>query len=99
VSVAVILRPAAETDVDQIRADLDAVQLGLGDDFASRLREVLRRIEQMPELYGVVWHDVRAVRLRRFRYVVYYVVFPDRVEVLAVLHGSRDSSSAWQSRV
>jgi plasmid stabilization system protein ParE len=98
VSLPVILRPAAETDVDWIRTDLDAVRLGLGDDFASRLREVLRRIEHMPELYGIVWQDVRAARLRRFKHVVYYVAFPDRVEVIAVLHGSRDSS-AWRSRV
>jgi toxin ParE1/3/4 len=98
VSLSVILRPAAEVDVDRIRADLDAVRLGLGDDFASRLREVLRRIEQMPERYGVVWQDVRAARLRRFKHVVYYIVFPDRVEVIAVLHGSRDAS-AWRPRV
>jgi plasmid stabilization system protein ParE len=45
-----------------------------------------------------VWQDVRAARLRKFRHVVYYVAFADRVEVLAVLHGSRDPS-AWQSRV
>jgi len=48
-------------------------------------------------MYGVVWEDVRAVKLRRFRYVVYYMVLKDRVEVLAVLHGSRDESS-WKSR-
>jgi hypothetical protein len=41
--------------------------------------------------------DVRAVRLRRFPFVVYYVVLADRAEVLAVMHGSRDES-AWQSR-
>jgi toxin ParE1/3/4 len=62
------------------------------------VREVLERIEAMPELYGVVWQDVRAARLRKFRYLVYYVVFADRVEVLAVMHASRDAS-AWQSRV
>jgi toxin ParE1/3/4 len=98
VSVPVILRPAAEADVDAIRAGLDAVRLGLGDNFASRLRELLRRIEQLPELYGVVRQDVRAARLRRFKHVVYYVAFPDRVEVIAVLHGSRDAS-AWRSRI
>lgn len=59
--------------------------------------EVLGRIEAMPEMYGVVWQDVRAARLRKFRHVVYYVAFADRVEVLAVLHGSRDAS-AWKSR-
>jgi hypothetical protein len=62
------------------------------------VREVLERIESIPEMYGLVWQDVRAVRLRKFRHVVYYVVFTDRVEVLAVLHGSRNAT-AWRSRV
>jgi plasmid stabilization system protein ParE len=57
----------------------------------------LERLEATPELYGVVWQDVRAARLRRFQYVVYYVVHSDRVEVLAILHGSRNPS-VWQSR-
>ena len=64
----------------------------------TRVREALDQIESMPELFGVVWQDVRVARLRQFRHVVYYVVFTDRVEVLAVMHGSRDPS-AWQSRV
>jgi len=51
----------------------------------------------MPEMYGVVWQNVRAARLRQFTYVVYYRVHDDRVEVLAVMHGSRDAS-AWQAR-
>ncbi len=46
----------------------------------------------MPELYGAVWQDVRAARLKKFRHVDYYVAFADRIEVLAVLHGSRDAS-------
>ena len=59
--------------------------------------KILERIESMPEIYGVVWRDLRAVRVRKFRYVVYYVVFTDRVEVLAVIHGARHES-AWKSR-
>lgn len=97
-SLPVILRPAAEADIQLTHDELEQVQAGLGDRFVSRLREVLERIEAMPELYGVVWQDVRAARLRKFRHVLYYVAFADRVEVLAVLHGARDPS-AWQSRV
>ncbi len=41
---------------------------------------VLERIETTPEMYAPVWQDVRAARLRKFRHVVYYVVFSDRVE-------------------
>ncbi len=94
----VILRPAAEADVKEIYDYLEQIRAGLGKKFISRLREVLERIESFPELYGVVWQDVRAARLRRFRYVVYYVPFADRVEVLAVLHGARDES-VWKARV
>jgi len=97
-SLPVILRPEAEADIQAIRDDLEQSRVGLGQQFAARLREVLEHIEAMPELYGLVWQDVRAARLKRFRYVVYYLVFSDRVEVLAVMHGSRDAS-AWQSRV
>lgn len=93
----VILRPEAEADVRTTRAVLDQTRAGLGDQFAARLRDVLERIEGMPELYGPVWQDVRAVRLKKFRHVVYYAVFAERVEVLGVLHGSQDAS-VWQSR-
>jgi plasmid stabilization system protein ParE len=44
---------------------------------------------------SVVWRNVRAARLRRFSYVVYYRIHADRVEVLAVMHGSRHGSSWW----
>jgi plasmid stabilization system protein ParE len=93
----VILRPAADADVQSTHDELEQAQIGLGDRFVARVRETLERIEVMPEMYGLVWQDVRAARLRKFRHLVYYVVFADRVEVLAVLHGSRDAS-AWQSR-
>jgi toxin ParE1/3/4 len=62
------------------------------------VREILDRIDSMPEMYGLVWQDVRAARLRKFRRLVYSLVFADRIEVLAVLHGSQNAST-WQSRV
>ena len=96
-SLPVILRPDADADIEASHDDLERVRAGLGDQFVTRVREMLALIEAMPEMYGVVWHDVRAARLRQFRHVVYYVVFTDRVEIIAVMHGSRDSS-AWQSR-
>jgi plasmid stabilization system protein ParE len=96
-SLPVILRPEAEADIETTHDELDHIQAGLGRQFVARVRQLLERIEAMPEMYGVVWQDVRAARLRQFRYVVYYLAFPDQVEVLAVMHGSRDPS-AWQSR-
>lgn len=97
-SLPVILRPAADADIQATHDELEQMRVGLGDRFVARVREVLERIEAMPEMYGLVWQDVRAARLRKFRHGVYYVAFADRVEVLAVLHGSGDPA-AWQSRV
>jgi plasmid stabilization system protein ParE len=94
----VIVRPDADADIQKIHIDLEQVRTGLGAKFAAQLRVVLERIESMPELHGVVWKDVRAARVKKFRYIAYYIVFSDRVEVLAVMDGARDSS-AWQSRV
>jgi len=97
VSLPVILRHEAEVDVQEARDQLESVRVGLGTQVLARLREVLARIEKMPELHGKVWQDVRAARLKQFRSIVYFIVLADRVEVLAVLHGARDPSS-WQSR-
>ena len=96
-SLPVILRHEAEVDVQEARDQLESVRVGLGAQVLARVREVLARIEKMPELHGKVWQDVRAARLKQFRYIVYFIVLADRVEVLAVLHGARDPSS-WQSR-
>jgi plasmid stabilization system protein ParE len=98
VTLPVILRPQAEADIRAAHDVMEQAQAGLGARFATRVREVLERIESMPNMYGAIWQDVRAARLKRFRYVVYYVAFADRVEVLAVMHGSRDTP-AWQSRL
>ena len=96
-SLPVILRPEADADIQAAHDDLEQVRVGLGVRFVARVRELLARIESQPEMYGVVWQDVRAARVKKFRYILYYVVFADRVEILAVLQGSREAT-AWQSR-
>lgn len=94
----VILRPDADTDIQTTHDELELQHAGRGKRFITQLRELLGRIEGMPEIYAPVWQDVRAARMRKSRYVVYYLVFTDRVEVLAVLHGAR-RDRVWQSRL
>jgi plasmid stabilization system protein ParE len=96
-SLPVVLRPEASQDAQEARDYLEAQQAGLGQAFLDRLNETLAGIAAMPEMYGIVWRQVRAARLRRFTYVVYYRIHPDRVEVLAVMHGGRQAS-AWRAR-
>jgi hypothetical protein len=60
-----IVRPEAEADIQKIHIDLEQVRAGLGRRFATPLRIVFERVESTPELYGVVWRDVRAVRVKK----------------------------------
>jgi plasmid stabilization system protein ParE len=94
----VVLRPEAQADVLSARRWYENQREGLGVAFEECLEEVFARIARMPELYEVALRDVRRGKLRRFPYLVYYRVFTDRVEVIAVLHGSRHPQ-VWQDRV
>ena len=51
----------------------------------------------MPEMYALAVHNVRRGKLRRFPYLIYYRILLDRIEVIAVLHGSRHPR-VWQDR-
>ena len=96
-SLPVILSPEAEQDVEAATSWYDAQRIGLGQTFLDRLKDALNRIGTMPELYAPGWRDIRPCPLKRFPFIVYYRVLADRVQVIAVFHGSRDPS-AWQSR-
>ena len=89
----IVVRPAAQADISEAARLLESSRPGLGRRFLVRLQQALEQIETMPELYGVVWQDVRAARLNSFRHLVYDIVFPDRVEVLAVMHWSQNGAA------
>ena len=52
----------------------------------------------MPEMYAVVAGRSRLAQIPKFSYVVLYRLTGDIIEVLAVMHTSRDPQT-WQSRI
>jgi len=97
-TLAADFRPEAEADVLEARRWYEHQQPGLGDVFTDMLVEIVGRIESMPRMYPVAHRDVRRGKLRTFPYLIYYRVLPDRIEVIAVLHGSRDPR-IWRKRI
>jgi toxin ParE1/3/4 len=98
VSLPIILLPEAIQDLQDARAWYEQQRVGLGTTFAIRSASALDGICKLPELYSLVWQDVRAAPIRKHPYIIYYRVLADRVEVFAVLHARRDSAE-WQGRV
>lgn len=97
-SVPVIFRPEAQADLLSARDWYEQQRAGLGTAFADAVDEFMARVLAFPQMYAVALKDVRPGKLRRFPYVVYYRVLADRIEVIAVLHGNRDSR-VWRGRI
>lgn len=97
-SLPLFLRPEARQDLEATQDYLDSQSIGLGQAFLERVKETFINISMMPEMYGVIWKNIRVARLRKFLYVVYYRIHDDRVEILAIIHGSRDPS-VWHDRL
>src|SRR5579859_7933991 len=96
-SLPIVLRFEASQDTEVARDFFEGRKTGLGQTFLNRLKEVLSSISHNPKLYAVVWRKIRAAKVRKFRFVVYYRIHDDRIEVLAIMHGHR-LASAWRDR-
>ena len=94
----IVVRPLARDDLAQARDWYEERGAGKGQQFVSAVEEFLDRISTFPEIYAVEAKNVRCGRLRRFPYVVYYRILEGRIEILAVLHGSR-KPRVWRSRL
>ena len=93
----IVLRPETEADLFQARDWYEQEDAEIAAAFVDSFEAIISRIKAMPELYAVALKNIRRAKLRRFPYLVYYRVLSDRIEVIAVLHGSRDPR-VWQDR-
>ena len=93
-----VFRPEAVVDVVEARRWYEEQEPGLGDAFAASVEEIVNRMKSMPRMYPAAHREVRRGKLRKFPYLIYYRVYPNKLEVLAVLHGSRDPR-LWRERI
>lgn len=92
-----ILSAEAEADLDEAAQWYERRSPGLGFDLVARVRASIGRIESTPDLYATVLGDLRRVPVKKFSYSVFYRVRADHIDVVAILHNSRDPS-VWESR-
>ncbi|MBL8867531.1 MAG: type II toxin-antitoxin system RelE/ParE family toxin [Gemmataceae bacterium] len=71
---------------------------GLGDDFVAEVESVIARISANPLLHAKVYGDVRKAVVKRFPYIVLYLVEPTEIVIVSVFHTSRNPD-VWKSRV
>ena len=86
----VLIRAAAEADLQQTRKWYNEQRAGLGDEFLVSIAEAFTRLEQDPEHYRVLYKGFRRVLVERFPYRIFYQLRANNVIVFRVLHHARE---------
>jgi toxin ParE1/3/4 len=94
----IIVRPAADDDLDEACAWYEKKRQGLGKEFLISVDETIEKVRQRPDFGIVVHKQMRRANVRRFPYGVFYLVEASRIVVVGVLHGRR-SPRRWKSRL
>lgn len=65
--------------------------------FRDTLDATLVRVRESPELYPLVYREIRRALVPRFPYAVFFVVEPALIRIVGVVHGKRHPRR-WQRR-
>lgn len=91
------VRHAAKIDVADAFRWYEARRPGLGHEFADEVANTYAAIEAQPLRFPLMLDDIRMAVVHRFPYLVYFVLLPRGLSVIAMLHGHRDPQ-VWQQR-
>ncbi len=67
-------------------------------DFLVKIDLAFEHIRENPNLFPVVYKNVRKYVVKKFPFVIYYQIFEAKVRVIAIFHSSRNPV-VWSDRV
>src|SRR4051812_6965121 len=88
----------AEIELVEAAQFYDERQTGVGKLFLDAVREAGERIRRNHEWWPVLEEPVRGCRVVPFPYRLLYREFPDRIQIVAVIHFSQRPGS-WKDRL
>lgn len=94
----IILRPAAEADLQEAYEWYEQREAGLGAEFLRCVDSCVQLIRRHPEIFPTVHQHVRQGVVRRFPYSVMYFTTGNNVVVTSVFHVARNPK-IWKRRV
>jgi toxin ParE1/3/4 len=94
----IVLRPAAEADIDAASGWLEEQSPQSAARFWRVIDETLLRLRENPLQYQRVLGNTRRVVLGTFRYALFYFDTETEIVVIACIHTSRHPRR-WQARI
>jgi plasmid stabilization system protein ParE len=95
--IPVILRPAANADIEDIFDWYEEQRPGLGDEFFAEVLATFKTISAHPTGFQLLKRNTRRALLHRFPYAIYFRVRQEFILVVACIHGRRNPRH-WKSR-
>lgn len=92
------IRPQAVREAREAFRWYEQERTTLGAEFMAAIQELLEAARRLPDASPAVGAHTRRALLRRFPYLVLYVVEADVVVVTAIMHTHRDPRR-WSDRV
>lgn len=93
-----VFHPEADEEFQHAIETYQAESVELGLRFYRRVLEAVARIEAHPKVWPRLRGPVRKCLVEDFPYKLLYTVEPDRLSVVAVMHGRREPDY-WLTRV
>jgi plasmid stabilization system protein ParE len=98
VTYQLIIRPAADEDLEEASAWYEKKQPGLGKRFLSSVDATLEKLRQRPDFGIIVHKQLRRANVKRFPYGIFYIVEAERLVIVGVLHARR-APRHWKARL
>ena len=93
------LSQEAEKDIEQAAIWYEERRNGLGREYLLCIQAMLSTIQRNPQLFSILYRNVRRALIRRFPYGIFFFIDDERrrIVVVGVLHARR-SPHIWQER-
>ena len=93
-----IYHPHARAELVEAATYYESRVPGLGAQFREEANRTASKILEAPRRWRMIDEDVRRALIVRFPFAIYYRVFPDYVQILAVKHHKRHPDY-WRHRL
>ena len=93
----IILTPDAVDDIQKAIEYYDEQQAGLGRKFMAEVNEYIKALKKNPQ-YQIRYDNVRGLPLKRYPYMLHFVVEQEKVRIIAVFHTSLNPDENWKKR-
>lgn len=96
-SIPLIVSEAAESDLHEAFDWYESQLSGLGDRLLTHVQKSLDSISENPSMFPRIHRETRRALVHRFPFAIYFIIDPEIIDVVAVLHTKRHPRQ-WQAR-